>query len=218
MTSVLVIDDHPVVLQGCARILEAKGAATVFTASSMAEGFRLFRSNKPDTIIVDLTMNSGLLSGLSFIRRIRVINSRVPILVLSMHRDPVIVRRALQAGATGYVLKDSAAGELMEAFQKVLAGKHYVSAELTAAIVLLESQGHGHRLQALTLRELELLSILAEGKPYGLIAGELNVSYKTVANSVALIKTKLGIRTLPELIRIAIDQLPTATAKVVGQR
>jgi two-component system, NarL family, invasion response regulator UvrY len=218
MTRALVIDDHPIVLQGCARILEAKGDAEVLLAASLAEGFRLYRSNKPDIIIVDLTMKSGLLSGLSFIRRIRVVNGRVPILVLSMHRDPVIVRRALQAGATGFVLKDSASDELMQAFQKVLAGKPHISEELTTGIVLMEAHGHVHRLQSMTLRELELLSILVEGKPYSLIAEELSVSYKTVANSVALIKNKLGIRTLPELMRIAIDQLPSTTTKIAHKR
>jgi two-component system, NarL family, invasion response regulator UvrY len=215
MKCVLVIDDHPIVLQGCARLLEAKGAARVVLASSMAEGFRLYRSNRPDIIIADLTMHAGLLSGLSFIRRVRVVNPRIPILVLSMHRDPAIVRRALQAGATGYVLKDSAAGELMEAYQKVLVGKHYVSNELTADVVLMEAQGH--RLQALTMRELEILSILSVGQPYGHIAEELNVSYKTVANSVSIIKNKLGVKTLPELIRIAIDQLPQVVPKPAGK-
>lgn len=214
MATVLVIDDHPIVLQGCARILEAQGAGTVVSAVNMADGFRQYRTHKPDIIIVDLTMKSGLLSGMSFIRRMRVLNSRIPILVLSMHRDPVIVSRALQAGASGYVLKDTAAEELLRAVQRAREGKPYISDELTTELILMETRGKKHRLQSMTLRELELLSSLAEGKPYGLIAADLNVSYKTVANSVALIKNKLGVRTLPELIRIAIDQLPSATTKL----
>ncbi len=218
MTTVLVIDDHPIVLQGFARVLEAHGAGKVVPAATMSEGFRLYRSEKPDIIIADLTMSTGLLSGLSFIRRIRVFNARIPILVLSMHRDPVIVSRALQAGATGYVLKDSASEDPLKAFHRVREGKVYISDDLTADLVLMETRGQSHRLQKMTLRELELLSILAEGKPYGLIAEELNVSYKTVANSVAIIKNKLGVRTLPELIRIAIDQLPSTTMRSGGGR
>lgn len=218
MTTVLVIDDHPIVLQGCARILEAQGAGTVISAVNMADGFRLYRSQKPDIIIVDLTMKTGLLSGMSFIRRIRVLNSRIPIIVLSMHRDPVIVSRALQAGASGYVLKDTAAEELLKAVQRVREGKPYISDELTTELILMETRGKKHRLQSMTLRELELLSSLAEGKPYGVIAADLSVSYKTVANSVALIKNKLGVRTLPELIRIAIDQLPSTTTKLAAKR
>jgi len=218
MTTVLVIDDHPIVLQGCARILEANGPTRVLTAVSMADGFRLYRQQDPDVIIVDLTMHSGLLSGLSFIRRLRVVNRRVPILVLSMHRDPVIVSRALQAGASGYVLKDSAAEDLLKAIKRVGDGRPFISDELAADIVLMETRGQKHRLQTMTLRELELLSILAEGKPYGVIADELNVSYKTVANSVALIKNKLGVRTLPELMRIAIDQLPSIESTAAPRR
>jgi two-component system, NarL family, invasion response regulator UvrY len=208
MTTVLVIDDHPIVLQGCARILEAQGPVKVLPAVTMADGFRLYRKQNPDVIIVDLTMHTGVLNGLSFIRRMRVVNRRIPILVLSMHRDPVIVSRALQAGASGYVLKDSAAEELLKAIKRVSEGRPFISEELSTEIVLMTMRGDKHRLQSMTLRELELLSLLAEGKPYSSIAEELNVSYKTVANSVALIKNKLGVRTLPELMRIAIDELP----------
>ncbi len=218
MNTVLVIDDHPIVLQGCARILEAQGPVNVLSAVCMADGFRLYRQKNPNLIIVDLTMNTGLLSGLSFIRRMRVVNRGIPILVLSMHRDPVIVRRALQAGASGYVLKDSAAEDLLKAIQRVVAGRPFISDDLTAELVMMETRGQTHRLQAMTLRELELLSLLAEGKPYGAIAEELSVSYKTVANSVALIKNKLGVHTLPELMRIAIDQLPFAESKVTPRR
>ncbi|HEY9215789.1 MAG TPA: response regulator transcription factor [Ancylobacter sp.] len=218
MNTVLVIDDHPIVLQGCARILEAQGPVNVLAAVCMADGFRLYRQKNPNLIIVDLTMNTGLLSGLSFIRRMRVINRSIPILVLSMHRDPVVVRRALQAGASGYVLKDSAAEDLLKAIQRVGAGRTFISDELTAEIVMMETRGQKHRLQSMTLRELELLSLLAEGKPYTSIAEELNVSYKTVANSVALIKNKLDVHTLPELMRIAIDQLPFTDSKVTPKR
>ena len=210
MNTVLVIDDHPIVLQGCARILEAQGPVNVLAAVSLADGFRLYRQREPDIIIVDLTMHAGLLSGLSFIRRMRVINRHIPILVLSMHHDPVVVRRAPQAGASGYVLKDSAAEDLLKAIKRVEAGRPFVSDELTAELVMMEMRGQQHRLQSMTLRELELLSLLAEGRPYSAIAEELSVSYKTVANSVALIKNKLGVHTLPELMRIAIDQLPSA--------
>jgi DNA-binding NarL/FixJ family response regulator len=218
MTTVLVIDDHPIVLQGCARILEAQGPVKVLPAVTMADGFRLYRKQNPDVIIVDLTMHTGVLNGLSFIRRMRVVNRRIPILVLSMHRDPVIVSRALQAGASGYVLKDSAAEELLKAIKRVSEGRPFISEELSTEIVLMEMRGDKHRLQSMTLRELELLSLLAEGRPYSSIAEQLNVSYKTVANSVALIKNKLGVRTLPELMRIAIDQLPAIETKAVHRR
>src|SRR3990170_5116699 len=104
MTKVLVIDDHPIVLQGCKQVLEDAGVESVAQASSLVEGFRLYRTNRPDVIVVDLSVRSGALDGISFIRRLRIHDKTTPILVFSMHSDPVIVSRTLQVGATGYLL------------------------------------------------------------------------------------------------------------------
>jgi two-component system, NarL family, invasion response regulator UvrY len=105
MTRVLVIDDHPIVLQGCRQLLEDAGVEQILEAQSLADGFRMYRTQKPDVIIVDLAMRTGALGGLSFIRRLRLHDTKTPILVFTMHSDPVIVSRALEVGATGYVLK-----------------------------------------------------------------------------------------------------------------
>ena len=91
MTKVLVIDDHPIVLQGCKQVLEDAGVESVTQASSLVDGFRLYRTIKPDLIVVDLSVRSGALDGISFIRRLRVHDKTTPILVFSMHSDPVIV-------------------------------------------------------------------------------------------------------------------------------
>src|SRR5688572_1607548 len=98
LMNVLIIDDHPVVIQGCRRLLEDMGVAEVLVASTLSEGFRLYRQKDPDMIIVDLSMQSGALGGLSFIRRLRVHDERTPVLVLSMHFDRMIVSRALEVG------------------------------------------------------------------------------------------------------------------------
>ena len=102
MTRVLVIDDHPIVLQGCRQLLEDAGVDNIVQAQSLADGFRLYRVQQPDVIIVDLTIGSAL-GGLSFIRRLRLHDQRTPILVFTMHSDPVIVSRGLEVGASGYV-------------------------------------------------------------------------------------------------------------------
>ena len=107
MTRVLVIDDHPIVLQGCRQLLEDAGVDNIVQAQSLADGFRLYRVQRPDVIIVDLATRTGGLGGLSFIRRLRLHDQRTPVLVFTMHSDPVIVSRALEVGATGYVLKDA---------------------------------------------------------------------------------------------------------------
>ena len=117
MSRVLVIDDHPIVLQGVKQLLENAGVNQIYQARSLADGFRLYRTQKPNVIIVDLTIGTGALSGLSFIRRLRLLDQQTPILVLTMHSDPVIVSRALEVGATGYVLKDTSSMKSWKPFR-----------------------------------------------------------------------------------------------------
>ena len=215
MTKVLVIDDHPIVLQGCKRVLQEIGVEQVFQAASLSDGFRQYRAHKPDVIVVDLAVRSGALDGLSFIRRLRVHDKKTPVLVFSMYSDPVIVSRALEVGAMGYLLKDTWSDEFIKAFQRVRDGGTYLAHELASEVAFTGARGSNNPLNAITLRELQTLSLIAEGKPYNVIAEELNVSYKTVANTAAQIKHKLGVRTLPELMRIAIQHLPGTSVKRV---
>src|SRR6516164_3460028 len=107
MTSALIIDDHPIVLQGCRRVLEDAGIEPVLAASDLVAGYRLYLRHRPDVAIVDLAIQGKGLGGLELIRRIRAHDTDAHILVLSMHNDPVIVARSLEAGASGYVLKDT---------------------------------------------------------------------------------------------------------------
>jgi two-component system, NarL family, invasion response regulator UvrY len=202
MTSVLIIDDHPIVLQGCRRMLEDAGVKTVLEARDAISGYRLYRRHHPDVVIVDLAMQGGGLGGLEVIRRMRSHDPRSRILVFSMHSDPIIAARALEAGATGYVLKDS--NELMKAFDQVRSGTPYLSNDLAMQVALVRTGVRANRLADLTPRELQTLSLLAEGKPYGRIAEELNVSYKTVVNACSQLKQKLNAKNLPELIRAAV--------------
>jgi two-component system, NarL family, invasion response regulator UvrY len=202
MTSVLIIDDHPIVLQGCRRMLEDAGVKTVLEARDAISGYRLYRRHHPDLVIVDLAMQGGGLGGLEVIRRMRSHDPRSRILVFSMHSDPIIAARALEAGATGYVLKDS--NELMKAFDQVRSGTPYLSNDLAMQVALVRTGVRANPLADLTPRELQTLSLLAEGKPYSRIAEELNVSYKTVVNACSQLKQKLNAKNLPELIRAAV--------------
>ncbi len=215
MTKALVIDDHPIVLQGCKRLLEDAGVEQTFQAATLSDGFRLYRAHKPDIVIVDLAVRSGALGGLGFIRRFRQLDKKTPILVFSMHRDPAIVSRALEAGAKGYLLKDTWSDEFIKAFQRVLTGGTYISHELASDVAFISAGRSNNPLAAITLRELQTLALIADGKPYSIIADELNVSYKTIANTAAQIKSKLGVRTLPELMRLAIEHLPNETSRRV---
>jgi two-component system, NarL family, invasion response regulator UvrY len=221
MTRVLLIDDHPVVLQGCRRLLEDAGVSEVIEATSEAEGYRLFRRLRPEVVIVDLALQgNGLgglgLGGLELIRRLRMDDSQTAILVLSMHGDPVIVSRAMEAGATGYLLKDSPPENLLEAFETVRRGAPYLSHQLALQVALLGTHGRGQRMGALTQRELQTLALVAEGRSYDQISRDLGVSYKTVANTCSQLKVKLGARTLPELVRAAIECLSSSPRRVGG--
>jgi len=211
MTGILIVDDHPIVLQGCRRMLEDAGVTEVLEARDAASGYRLYRRHHPEMVIVDLAMQDSGLGGLQLIRRINVHDPRMRILVFSMHSDPIIVARALQAGATGYVVKDTSSENFMVAFEKVRAGTPYLSNELAMELALANTPARQNPLADLTPRELQTLSLLAEGKPYSRIAEELNVSYKTVVNLSSQLKQKLDARNLPELIRTAV-RLVSATA------
>jgi len=207
MTRVLIIDDHPIVLQGCRRMLEDVGVTDVIEAGDTRSGYRLFSGKRPDIVIVDLGLKDGGLGGLELIRRIRTDDIHVRILVFSMHSDPVIVARALQAGASGYVVKDTSPENFIEAFKKVRLGMRYLSDDLAMRVAFTNTPGRQNPLADLTPRELQTLSLLAEGKPYNRIAAELNVSYKTVVNVCSQLKQKLNVENLPELIRIAVQML-----------
>jgi DNA-binding NarL/FixJ family response regulator len=210
MTSVLVIDDHPIVRQGCRRMLEDAGVARVFEAADAVSGYKLYRRHHPDIAIIDLAMGDSGLGGLPLISRMRAHDSQVRILVFSMHGDPIIVARALEAGASGYVLKDTSSEEFLKAFATVRDGGPYLSHDLAMRVALINAPARKNPLAELTPRELQTLSLLAKGKPYGDIAQELHVSYKTVVNVSSQLKHKLEARNLPELIRTAVQLLETA--------
>ena len=207
MTSVLIIDDHPIVLQGLRRVLEDADVKPVLQARDVTSGYRLFRRNRPDVIIVDLGMQGSVLGGLDLIRRMRSHEQCTGILVFSMHNDPMIAARALEAGATGYLLKDRSSDELMKAFEQVRSGKPYLSEDLAMRVALLRT-GVENPLVDLTPRQSQILSLLAKGKTYSSIAEELGVSYKTVVNTCLHLKRTLGAKNLPELIRVAVRLLP----------
>ena len=150
MSSVLIIDDHPIVLQAWRRMLQDAGVTDICDARDVASGYRLFRRRQPGFVIVDLSMQGRGLGGLPLIKRIRAYDPRTRILVFSMHSDPVIVSRALKAGAAGYILKDTASKDLLEAFQKVRAGGHYLGAELAMQVALVGSGARRDPLGELT--------------------------------------------------------------------
>lgn len=203
MSLALVIDDHPIVLEGCRRVLLDAGFDEVLEAASPLAGFKIYRRARPDLVIVDLSIRGSGLAGLSLIRRLRLSDERTPILVFSMHGDPVIARRALKAGATGFVVKDTGPKILLEAIEKVRRNQPYIAHDMAVQVALLGSRSKAEKTD-LTARELQTLSLLGEGRSYAQIADGLGVSYKTVANTCSNLKEKLSATSLQDLVRMAV--------------
>lgn len=202
----LVIDDHPVVLKGCSDVLKMASFDSVLLASNLTEGVNLVRRHKPDVVVLDLKFRSDPLGGLNFLRWLRMHDRTIAVVVLTMHAESGIARRAIEAGANAFVAKDAGADELLSALRKVRAGETYLSRRI--AVELAFKPALSDAFHDLTLRELETLLHIGAGARYGVIADRLHVSYKTVVNMVAGLKRKLGVGTLGQLTVVAIGSEP----------
>ena len=196
---ILIVDDHAIVRDGLSRLLAADGDHEIRMASTGREALILARSFRPALTILDLNLPG--LGGLELLRRL-VQGDAGRVLVLSMHAEALYARRSLEAGAQGYVSKNAAPDELMTAVRRVAAGGRYVEAEIAQDLAL----GAGaEALDALSPRELEIMRLLAAGSSLAEIAEALGASYKTIANTCTLIKSKLGVARTADLVRLAIE-------------
>lgn len=202
MITILVIDDHPIVRAGCKQLIQQIPSTKVVEAETGEEGYKLFQEIYPDMVLLDITLPG--LGGLEILRKMRANRENAKILMFSMHEDPVFASRAMQTGARGYITKNNAADHLVEAVEKVLAGKTYLSPDTAQQLAMLNVGAGESALSDLSRRELEILRLLGEGKSMTEIAGVLGISYKTVANNLTQIKSKLDINKTAELMRFAI--------------
>jgi DNA-binding NarL/FixJ family response regulator len=203
ITTILVVDDHPIVRAGCRQLIMQIPAVKVIEAETGEEGYRLFQETYPDMVLLDITLPG--IGGLEVLRRIRANRENAKVLMFSMHEDPVFASRAMQAGAKGYITKNNAADHLVEAVEDVLAGKTYLSPDVAQQLAMLNIGAGTSALSDLSRRELEILRLLGEGKSMTEISGVLGISYKTVANNLTQIKSKLAITKTAELMRFAIS-------------
>ncbi len=199
--SILLIDDHALVRAGLKRLLASVGQGEVLEAASGREALAILKTHKPDLVILDLNLPG--LGGLELLRRIIQTGSG-PVLVLSMHAEPLYAKRALEAGAAGYVTKNVSPDELVAAVRRLAAGGRYVEAELAQAMAVQTADGGG-ALDSLSSRELEILRLLGAGASLAEIAEAVGVGYKTIANSCGQIKSKLGVSRTADLVRLAIE-------------
>lgn len=201
---ILLVDDHTVVREGVRRLIANMHDVVLSEASSGAEALSLAGKDPPDLVLLDLNMKG--ISGLELLRRLLLKDPKARVIVFSMHAEPIYAARALRLGAKGYVSKSAAADELITAIRRVSEGGHYIEQELASQLAISQFAGEDP-LQQLTTREVEILRLLGEGKSLSAIADALGVSYKTVANSCSLMKSKLGVERTADLIRTSIELL-----------
>jgi DNA-binding NarL/FixJ family response regulator len=207
--AVLLADDHRIVCDGLSRLLDAEtDIRAVGQAHEGREAVRLARELDPDVVIMDIHMPG--LSGIEATRCITEAGSPAKVIILSMYATVQHIGSALSAGAAGYVLKESAGNEVVEAIRTVYRGGRYISPGIAVSLIddylrLLENQGDSHPLDRLSPREREVLRMVVEGKPSAEIASLLGLSPKTVETYRVRLMRKLGIHDLPGLVRFAIQ-------------
>jgi two-component system, NarL family, response regulator NreC len=201
MTRIVLADDHVVVRSGLRLLLDrAQGFEVVAEAGDAESAVRSTLGHKPDVLVLDLNM-PGKLTSLEAIPRVAEVSPATRVVVLTMQEDPEFARRALRAGAVGYVLKEAADDELVEAIRRAAIGETYLNPRLGAALAAAPPGPPGD----LTERELEVLRLIALGHTNAEIAEQLFLSVRTVETHRAHIQPKLGRTTRSELVRYALD-------------
>ncbi len=202
MIDIMLVDDHPVVRDGYKqRVDQTPDIRVVAEASSGEEACQLYLTVRPDVVVLDLNMPG--MGGLETIHRLISREPGARILVFSMHDSMILISRALEAGAAGYLSKSSAASEMLQAIRMVAEGKCFIDKQL-APILMQQQLGENDPLKMLTQREFEIFQYLAEGHPVTEIAKLLSISPKTVGVHQTNIMKKMNLRNLSELTRLAI--------------
>ena len=202
-TRILIVDDHPIVIEGCRAMLAAEMDCVLSAAADAEAGEAIAEAERSDVCVVDLNLPG--LTGFELCRRLLARDPTARVIVFSMNDDPVFAARAIELGAVGYVSKTGDPAELAAAIRVVLAGGVHLPHRIARSLAFANKPGAGHPLGRLTPRETEILRHVGQGKTLGEIAPLVGASYKTVANSCSAIKRKLGARTSADLVRLAVE-------------
>lgn len=200
----LLVDDHPIVRAGLRRLMQSLGEIEVVEADDGRDAFQLFLSERPDVALVDVNLPG--MGGFQLLRRLLAEDPHARVLMFSMHAEQLYASQALAEGALGYVSKTASPEEILDAIRGVACGTGYVERRLAQEMALrrLPSARAGDGLPALKGRELEWLRLAGEGCALSEMAEAMGVSYKTAANSLSLLKAKLGVSSTAELVRVAL--------------
>ena len=205
---VFVVDDHPIVRQGLALMINREPDLMVCgEAEDARSAMQLVVTAKPDILVVDISLNGP--DGLDLLKNIRTRYAYLPVLILSMHDESIYAERALRAGAQGYIMKQEASEKVLVALRRILGHEIYVSERISNRMlqryIVSPKEGRPPSIADLTDRELEVFRLIGEGHSTRQIAEELHISVKTVESYQAHIKEKLSLRSGRELVQHAIQ-------------
>jgi DNA-binding NarL/FixJ family response regulator len=205
---VFVVDDHPIVRQGLALLINRESDLAVCGEAEDAQSaIQTVATVKPDIMVVDISLNGP--DGLDLLKDVRMRFPELPVLILSMHDESIYAERALRAGARGYIMKQEATEKVLVALRRILGHEIYVSERIANRMLQRyigsPAADRPSSVADLTDRELEVFRLIGEGHSTRQIAEELHISVKTVESYQAHIKEKLSLRTARELVQHAIQ-------------
>ena len=201
--TVLIADDHTIVNDGLVALLKDK----FDVVGAVSDGSRLVDEAirlKPDVIVTDISMPG--LSGMEALRRLKALRSETRIILLTIHASTAVVTEAMRAGASGYLLKQSAGDELVRAIHEVLQGRVYLTPALAQDVIAGMAGASNERPTQLTPRQRQVLKLIAEGRRMKEIAAILEISTRTVETHKYEMMQALGVQSTAELVRHAIKQ------------
>lgn len=202
-TSVLIVDDHPVVLSGCRAIVLQDRSIQMYEALDAEAAYAAFLQHRPEVCVIDINLPGR--SGFDLGRRILQQDPGAKLIYFSMNDDPAFAMKAIEAGAKGYLSKTDDPQELLAAIREVRGGGVYLAAPMARKMAFRHAASHESLIAKLTPREIEILRLISRGKTLAEIAGTLGASYKTIANTVTLMKRRFAARTTVDLARIATE-------------
>lgn len=202
--NILLVDDHAIVREGYRSLLNRQpGFNIIAEAETGEEAYTLFRQHNPDLVLLDLSLPGK--GGLATLCQIRKLSPKAKVIIFSMHQNPAMAKKAIEAGAVGYITKSSNPSTLLKAVKDTMKGGISISDDITKALALESLQGSKILINSLSTREFEILQMLVNGTSKQEVADTLCISQKTVSNHYYLIKSKLNAKNDIELIRTATE-------------